>query len=232
MIGKLVKIIVPGIAYLCVGTVVAQAVAVTYLVATGALTRDRFYELIATAYGVDVDEMERQLAEESGEPSSEQASIEAVITRRAMIGIDQDLREQALRHGLDNLSRMQNMLVVERERYDNLKQGFDNRLTQLQQDAEKTALTEVQETLENIQPKQAKEQILLMIDEEEETMDAVVAILKAMSIDRRKKIIGEFKTEEEMETLHEILRHVRMGDQELIEETRKQLAKFNSDKQP
>jgi hypothetical protein len=49
LIGKLLKVIVPGIAYLCVGTVVEQVVGVTYLVAVGALTRDRFYELIATA---------------------------------------------------------------------------------------------------------------------------------------------------------------------------------------
>ncbi len=232
MIGKLLRVIAPGIAYLCVGTVVAQAVGVTYLVATGALTQDRFYELIATAYGVDVNEMERKLADQSGEPSAEQASFEAVITRRARQGIDQDLREQALKHGLDNLSRMQNMLVVERERYDNLKQGFDKRLNQLQQDAEQTALAEVQQTLENIQPKQAKEQILLMLEKEEDTMSSVVAMMKAMPMDRRKKIIGEFKTAEEMEKLHEILRNVRLGDQELIEETRKQLAKFNTDNKP
>jgi hypothetical protein len=61
-----------------------------------------------------VDEMERKPADQSGGPSAEQASFEAVITRRAMKGIDQDLREQALKHGLDNLSRMQNLPVVER----------------------------------------------------------------------------------------------------------------------
>ena len=48
---------------------------------------------------------------------------------------------------------------------------------------------------ENIKPKQAKEQILQMIDSNEQ--DAVVAILTKMSISKQAKIIGEFKTPEE-----------------------------------
>jgi|TARA_B100000809_G_scaffold224369_1_gene234474 hypothetical protein len=44
--------------------------------------------------------------------------------------------------------------------------------------------------MEAIQPKQAKEQLLKMI--EDEAMDDVVSIIKGMALDKRKKIIQEF----------------------------------------
>jgi hypothetical protein len=46
-----------------------------------------------------------------------------------------------------------------------------------------------------------------------------------MPLDKRKKILAEFKTPEEVEQLHEVLRVVRLGgsDTELLQETRSQL---------
>jgi hypothetical protein len=57
----------------------------------------------------------------------------------------------------------------------------------------------------------------------------VVTILKAMPLDKRKKILAEFKSEEEAEKLHDILKQIREGvpDTALIRETRAQLAKFS-----
>ena len=56
-------------------------------------------------------------------------------------------------------------------------------------------------------------------------MEDVVRILKAVQLDKRKKILAEFKTPEEIEKFHEILRNIRIGgsDTELLQETRKQL---------
>jgi hypothetical protein len=56
-------------------------------------------------------------------------------------------------------------------------------------------------------------------------MEDVVRILKAMPLDKRKKILAEFKTPEEVEKFAEILRVVRLGgsDTELLRDTRSQL---------
>jgi hypothetical protein len=88
---------------------------------------------------------------------------------------------------------------------------------------------EVQRTLEAIAPKQAKEQILRMLAQPNTAADRpledVVRILKAMPLDKRKKLLAEFKTPEEIEKLAEVLHEIRSGgsDAELIRDTRGQL---------
>ena len=85
-----------------------------------------------------------------------------------------------------------------------------------------------------MQPKQAKDQLLRMLDEAgpeelEKVNRDVVTMLKSMPLDKRKKIVSEFKTDEEAEKLHEILKQIREGvpDLTLIHETREQLASFS-----
>jgi hypothetical protein len=52
-----------------------------------------------------------------------------------------------------------------------------------------------------------------------------------MPIDKQKKIFGEFKTPEESEQLHEILREIRLGmpESDLYGNTRSQLQQFNNE---
>jgi hypothetical protein len=88
---------------------------------------------------------------------------------------------------------------------------------------------ELQRTLEAIQPKQAKDQIMKMLEEYptefDQPLQDVVTIMKAMPLDKRRKILGEFKSEPEIEKLAVILREIRLGtpDTELIRGTRSQL---------
>jgi hypothetical protein len=120
-------------------------------------------------------------------------------------------------------------LRTESARLDDWKRSFDQRLTDLQKATTDASLLEVQQTLEAISPKQAKEQIVKMLEEpptpHDDPMEDVVRILKAMPLDKRKKILAEFKDPQEVEKLHEILREVRLGgsDAELLRDTRSQL---------
>jgi hypothetical protein len=56
-------------------------------------------------------------------------------------------------------------------------------------------------------------------------MRDVVTILKSIPLDKLRKLMTEFKTEDEKEKLAEILRQVRLGkpDVDLIRDTRNQL---------
>lgn len=231
MIGRIFKIMVPAVVYLCVGTVVAQAAAIAFVVATNTVSSDQLYEMLAVAYGVDLEEIKNRQAEQAVQASDEQVSLDAIAQRKAINSLDHDMREQALKNGIDNLLRMQNLHGVERQRYDNLKQAFDARLEQLHKDVDQNSILEVQLTLENIQPKQAKEQLLLML-ENENAMSDVVAIIKAMPMDQRKKILGEFRTLEESEQLSEILRNIRLGypEKPVIDQAQQMLDEFNSEK--
>jgi len=61
-------------------------------------------------------------------------------------------------------------------------------------------------------------------------MADVVAMLKRMSLDKRKKILAEFKDGADADTLSEILSNIRKGEPlaSQIKETRDQLQQFST----
>jgi hypothetical protein len=77
-------------------------------------------------------------------------------------------------------------------------------------DEKSQSLREVQLTLESLKPKQAKEQIIRMIEAAD--MADVVNIMKQMSLDKRRKILAEFESEPEQEPLFQILTNIRQGE--------------------
>ena len=231
---KILQILPALLLYGCVATVVVQAGAVGAMGVQGMLTRERLFQCLAALYGVDLRQIEEEALAGAKPPPPQQPAYEEIVKQRALAARDLDLRESAIDKALTDVRALTTQLKTERERYDQLKQQFDARLAALEEVFADTALQEVQRTLEAINPKQAKDQILRMLDEatpqeQEAVTRDVITMFKAMPIDKRKKIVGEFKTEEEAEKLHEILKDVREGvpDLSLIRSTRAQLAQFS-----
>jgi hypothetical protein len=177
------------------------------------------------------------------EAQAEDPAYDDVLRVRALRTLDQSLREQAIDDGLADLRLLQRDLMEERRRYDLLKSSFDAELEKLLNVAQQSAIVEVQQTLETIKPKQAKDHLARMLpagfvdgnfadmtDEDRQAVIDVVAIMKAMPLDKRKKILAEFESEEEAAMLAEILRLIRIGvpEVELIGDARGRLEEFNA----
>ena len=215
--------------WFCIGTVLAEGVLVGMLWWKGAFSDDRALAMYAALHGI-VPASSAASRAPAAEPNQEQLSLVEVAQRRMLTSLDLDLRETALDKGLADLRNIRAEIETEDSRLNLWKQTFDIRLKKMETTALDTSLLEVQKTLEAIQPKQAKEQILKMLDDapdghNEEAMQDIVKILKAMPLDKRRKILGEFKSEDEATTLSEILREVRLGAPEvdLIRDTRASL---------
>jgi len=213
----------------CIGTVLSIAVFVGVLWWKGGLTGDRFMSLLAALQGIDMATTAATLPV-TEEPNDEQVSHEEIVEKRALAALDLDLRESAIDKSLGELRNLEALTKTERERLDLWKQSFDQRLANLENEASESSLRELQTTLEAMNPKQAKEQILIMLDgptkdRSDDPMRDVVTLFKAMPIDKRRKIVAEFKTPEETEKLAEILHEIRIGypDSPLIRDTRNQL---------
>lgn len=214
--------------YLCVATVIAQVAGIGTLWFKGALDRPRLYRVLAALHGIDILAMHAQRLARQETPQPQQpvlAQREAADGRKSL---DIDLREMAVNKGLLDMQNLQTALRTERARFQDLKQAYDTRLQQLLEEEQLAARREVQRTLEAIQPAQAKQQILKMIDDD--AMDDVVAIIKSMPIDKRKKIIAEFKQRDDERVLFDILKNMRMGEPAVtqIEEARNRLAEIGS----
>jgi hypothetical protein len=199
-----------GLACLCVATVIAQATALTAMWLKGALDQPRLYRVLAALHGIDILTVHAQLLARQEPADTEQVSYTARWEADTRKSLDLDLRETAISKGLLELGSLQTALQSDQSRLRELKQAYDARLKELLDEEQTASRRELQRTLEAIRPDQAKQQIVKMM--EDDAMDDVVAIMKTMPIDKRKKIIAEFKQREDEERLFEILKNIRTGE--------------------
>jgi hypothetical protein len=211
-----------------IGTVITLAVLFGMLWWKGALTDDRLIGMLAALQGIQTPSATANAALDPA--ADEQPSLEQLMQRRLAASLDLDLRETAIDKALGELRNLEAEVKVENKRLDDWKVSFDKRLETLESKATDESLFQLQRTIEAMQAKQAKDQILKMLEEtpvdaDDDPMRDVVTILKTMPIDKTRKILTEFKTEEEKEKLAEIMRQIRLGkpDVDLIRDTRNQL---------
>jgi hypothetical protein len=209
-----------------VGTVISLAVLAGMLWWKGVLSDERLLGMLTALQGIEPSPPPSLTALDT---DVEQPSIDQILKSRMRASLDLDLRENAIDKSLGDLRTLETQLQGESKRLDTWKQSFDERLAILQTAATEASLREVQLTLEAIQPKQAKEQLMKMLTDPktpaDNPMEDIVRIFKAMPLDKRKKILAEFKMPEEVERLAEILREIRQGgsDTALLRDTRSQL---------
>ncbi len=221
--GRLLATLMAMGAYLCVATVVAALAGLIYLRTSGKLSDDRIDRMLMVAQGLDVKEPKNEQAVGDTSNDVEQPSYEDHERSRELQSRNMEMREQALKSGLDRIRFEQSKVAREKEIYDALENAFETQLEALRTKALSSGRENVRMIWENIKPKQAKEQILKMLENQE--MNEVVTILGGMPIGKRAKIVAEFKTPEETARLDEIMRLIRSGVPEvnLIDKTRSQV---------
>jgi hypothetical protein len=216
------------IVYACVGTVISQAIILMYLISTWKIDNQRWLCIFAAAQGIQpaaASESQTKVAEEK---VPEQPSLDQILETRALKSRNLELREQELRNNLSQLQIEQTKLADDKNSYKQLRDEFNAQLLSMREGAVAAGKDEVRNTLENLKPKQAKALLLEMLDKKE--LDEVVALLSPMPDPKRAKIFGEFKTDEEMEKLSEVLRRIRIGSPTagVPDNTRKQLEQLKT----
>ncbi|HEX5446262.1 MAG TPA: hypothetical protein VFW87_20715 [Pirellulales bacterium] len=215
----MIGIVAALIAALCVATVAAEALLLGFLYSRGKLDEPAVLRVVAAANGI---EMLPAAATESETPgNTEEVSLEAMARARALKSRDIELREQSLGENIAVVKTEYNKLIEEKDRYERIKTAFRAQLDELRDGVLANNRETARLILENMKPKQAKDQILRMVKEGE--VNDVVMLLSLMPTAKRAKIIGEFKTDEEAQTLAEVLKLIREGvpETKLIDETEK-----------
>jgi hypothetical protein len=223
MIGKLLRGSMALAMYLCVATLVAQLVIVALLVSKGQINPQKLRQIASFIQGAELAARTDAADTQKISTDKEQPSYDDILQARAVKMRQLELREQALKSGVDELAARQRQFKAEMDAYQRLRTGFDGSLKEME-DAERIrARDEVRVILENMDPQQAKIQILRMVDADE--MEDIVLMLSAMPTTKKAKIIAEFKTDEEQKTLEEILRLIKEGipKTDLLDQTRQQL---------
>lgn len=203
MISKLTSVF----AAFCVATVLTQMILFGYFLTRGAVNADTMTKVIALLNGIDISGNRLQQILRQSE-DREQPDFDDILEARKMESYDMDLRLRSEKEFSDELSVKLAELTDERERFDERREAFQRELDEILKGEQKKGLQDVQRTLQSLDAVQAKEQLLIMYDDER--IDDVVTIVQAMSTDKRKDILAEFVTKEESTKLAEILR--RIGD--------------------
>ena len=192
----------------CVATVLTQVILTGYFAARGSLKAENLSRLLALLNGIDITGTKLQQMLRASE-DREQPDFDEVLEARRRKRYDMDLRLRSQQEFRDELSGMLAELREDRDRFDKRLVSFRQELEQIREGAQREGLHDVQRTLQVLDPVQAKEQLLIMY--EDERIDDVVTIIQAMSTDKRKDILAEFVSKDEADKLAEILRRISEG---------------------
>src|SRR5918992_234539 len=101
---RLLRLIGPALAYWCIATMLALALALGMLWWKGMLDRDKVLNIMAAVYDVEMptDDTERNETPED----VEYPSVDEIVKRRVEASLDLDLREMAIDKALIDLRNM------------------------------------------------------------------------------------------------------------------------------
>lgn len=191
-----------------VATVITQMILCGYFLTRGTINGDTATQVVALMNGIDISGNRLQQILRRSE-DREQPDFDDILDARKMESLDMDMRLRSQNEFRDELSKMLADLRVQRERFDERRKSFDERLEEIKQGAQEEGIVELQRILQSLDAVQAKEQLLRMYDDER--IDDVVNIVQAMSTEKRKDILAEFVNKDESVKLADILRRIGEG---------------------
>lgn len=209
MIGRLLHFLFAVLLYFSLGTLIAEGIIVSYVSSKWQLNREKIARMVAVARGLDAAPAPAPPKTPPDDSANDQVSYEQVLQARAIRDKNLQLREQALAHALAQLQTDQQKLMEEQRRFQRDRTDYETKLAAAAQGAQNAGREEVRRILQSIKPKQAKEILVGMLDNNE--LDEVVALLTGMTDSKRSKILAEFKTADENKKIDEVLRQIRKG---------------------
>jgi flagellar motility protein MotE (MotC chaperone) len=225
MFKKMIRGTIAMAMYFCVATVLAEVIVITTAVSQWQVDGDRVAQMVAAAKGLASASGEGLAAEppKKDDASREQPSFEEILQSRAARDLNLQFREQQLVNALSQLRTSQQTLVDDESRYRKQKEEYQRELDAVRTSAASAGMEQVSDVLQRIKPKQAKALMLAMIDDKE--TEKVARQLAGMSETKRAKIIAEFKTDDELKKVREVLRLFEQGAPEgpLSENAKKKL---------
>ena len=191
-----------------IGTTLTVMVMCGYFLSRGSINGETLTKVVALMNGIDITgDRLREILRQSED--SEQPDFDEILEARKMESYDFDVRLRSQQELSDEISTMLADLQDREERFDSRLTAFRQELKEIRAGAREQGLIDVQRTLQTLDAAQAKEQLLIMYDDER--IDDVVTIIQAMSSDKRKDILAEFVEGENPEKLAEILRRISEG---------------------
>ncbi len=205
---------------LCVATVLAQATVLTMSATKGNLSTTVLVKTIALLNGIDItgDQLRKEYDNWKTTPVP---TYEDVVKQKAMEDRNLKLRLEMIQQSTQQLNTLRETFQQEKREFDQRKDAFYDLLDKEKAKVEDEGLAETKRILTELSPELAKLQLQKMIEAKDSAI--VVAIVKGMQPDKRKKILGEFTSPGEDDQLYQIIKQIQKGEPatSLIDQARK-----------
>lgn len=195
--------------WFCAATVIAQACILGLTFFRGNLSKKSLVQIIALLNGIDIpgERIKNAIAAGQDVPVP---TREEILNAKIETNLEFESREKSLKRLQGQLQTEQNLLSEASKRLSRRIKEHDALVAQFASGRENQRLKDVQDILQIIAPDQAKLQILNML--KDGAMDDVIAIIKGLPEDKRKKILAEFTAGDDSVKLGEILKELRDSD--------------------
>jgi hypothetical protein len=219
---KLMRLLYAAFVYFCVATVISLTIGGYFFWSKGGLAGNRMSQFLIVLSGLDIYEFWKEIEGAARREPEETPPYEHLLEKRAQANLDLDLREVALQRAVGEIRLIEQQLRDQRSEFDQVRQAFDSELVRREKESTRQALQQLQETMQALSPKQAKEQILMWLENpgrdypfpERNVNNDVVQLIQGMAGDRQAKLFKEFKGDKEKKILNDLLDQIRRGNQE------------------
>ncbi len=198
------------IGYVSTGTVLALLIGVGYLWQSDVLSDDKMFRMAAVFHDVDWDAITAEQSPAEQKIPTEEISINEVDRMREVKLRNYEVKQNALKMAREEFDYSFRQISEATARFDKHAKEIENRLQQQGELSTKENMTAVVNHLQVIKPKEAKELLFMFLEEQGGEKD-VILLLKAMQNSKRKKVLQQFKTPDELEKLHRIQRLMLAG---------------------
>jgi len=216
------------ITYTCLATFVIQAGLIGYMYSKKMITTERNEKAYRVLYGLDWPELVEAEVIETLAPKP--LTYRQIRHNRHKIGLNQDLRGSSLVAGVDNLDYLKDRLKSRQRRFERLRREFESSYARLRGVQTDEGLVHVRKMIQAMEPSVAAYQMEQMARSgDRKRQHDVLAILKTLPSGHQKKILAEFKKDEDKKRiLNDLLDQLRLGMPEMavVHNARKELNQY------
>ncbi len=127
-----------------------------------------------------------------------------------MMSQELQMRQDALAREAESIKKSFSQLTEREKDFDRRREEYFAKVAENEKKMIDERLQQVERTIEELAPDQAKEQLVQMLAIDR--MDDVVAIIQVMPPAKRKKILGEFTDQADANKLHQVLMRMLEDD--------------------
>jgi hypothetical protein len=221
----ILRLTLPLIAYLCVGTVITALIGYGYLRKSGKLSDETMFRITALLHGIDLEALEKEglktvedVPPEEPSFAEQQALVHAQTLRF-------DAKQKQLEDSLNDFNYQRKQVTEEQARYQQLQAQVENYLNDQRTKLANADLEAVRAQLEALVPKKQGKPLLKKYIEAGE-IETVIKLLSSMKDRSRYELLRTFDQPEDIEMLYQIQQHM-LNDNPAMEQINEQLEKLN-----